>query len=219
MKPKTKSDETRERIRSAAIELFRQRGFGETTMREIAAAAGVATGAAYYYFDSKDAIVLAFYEHAARELEALLESALAGAKTLEGRLRAMLEVKLHYFEPNRSLLGALAGHTDPEHPLSPFSPQTREIRERDMKFFERALEDSRVRIAPDLQGVLPKILWMYQMGLILFWIYDRSKGQKRTHALVDQSVGVVMGLIKLSGFPLLRPIRRRVVKLAETVAK
>jgi AcrR family transcriptional regulator len=31
-------------------------------MREIATSAGVATGAAYYYFDSKDAIVLAFYE-------------------------------------------------------------------------------------------------------------------------------------------------------------
>jgi hypothetical protein len=53
--------------------------------------------------------------------------------------------------------------------------------------------------------------------LILFWIYDRSTGQKRTHGLVDQSVGVVVGLIKLSGLPLLRPVRRRVVKLAETI--
>ena len=218
MKPKTKSDETGERIRNAAIELFRRRGFQETTMREIAAAAGVATGAAYYYFDSKDAIVLAFYEHAARELEPLLEDALAGARNLEGRVRAMLEVKLKYFDPNRSLMGALAGHTDPEHPLSPFSRQTREIRERDMKFFERALEDSRVKISPDLQGVLPRVLWMYQMGLILFWIYDRSPGQKRTHALLDQSVGVVSGLIKLSGFPLLQPVRRRVVKLVAAVS-
>ena len=122
------------------------------------------------------------------------------------------------FRVHAPLLGALAGHTDPAHPLSPFSDQTREIRERDMKFFERALEDSRVRISPDLQGVLPRILWMYQMGLILFWIYDRSSGQRRTHALVDQSVGVVVGLIKLSGFPLLRPVRKRVVALLETVS-
>jgi len=218
MKPKTKSEETRRRILTAAIELFRRRGFDAATMREIAAESGVATGAAYYYFDSKDAIVLSYYEHAARELEPLLEEALASAKSLEDRVRALLEVKLKYFEPHRALLGALAGHTDPEHALSPFSSQTREIRERDMKFFERALEDSKVRIAPDLQGVLPRILWMYQMGLILFWIYDRSAGQQRTHALVDQSVGVVVGLIKLSGFPLLRPVRRRVVTLLETVS-
>ena len=218
MKPKSKSDETRERIRTAAIQLFRRRGFAETTMREIAAEAGVATGAAYYYFDSKDAIVLAFYEHAARELEPLVEAALTDAKNLEARVRGILEVKLKYFEPDRSLMGALAGHADPAHPLSPFSSQTREIRERDMKFFERALEDSRVTITPDLQSALPQVLWMYQMGLILFWIFDRSPGQKRTHALLDQSVGVVVGLIKLSGLPLLRPVRRRVVKLLETVS-
>jgi AcrR family transcriptional regulator len=218
MKPKSKSDETRARILTAAIELFRRRGFAAATMREIAAEAGVATGAAYYYFDSKDAIVLAFYEHAAREMEPLLEEALAGSKDLEGRMRAMLEVKLKYFEPDRALLVALAGHTDPEHPLSPFSQQTREIRERDMKFFERALEDSRVRIAKDLEGVLPRVLWMYQMGLVLFWIHDRSAAQKRTHALLDQSAGVVAGLIKISGFPLLRPVRRRVVTLIQTMS-
>ena len=61
MKPKAKSEETRDRILQAAQEMFHDRGFESTTMREIAVAAGVATGAAYYYFDSKDAIVLAFY--------------------------------------------------------------------------------------------------------------------------------------------------------------
>ena len=218
MKPKTKSEETRERIRNAAIDLFRDRGFDQTTMREIATAAGVATGAAYYYFDSKDAIVLAFYEHAARELEPLLEEALHASKTLEGRMRAILEVKLNYFAPNRALMGALAAHTDPEHPLSPFSEQTRDIRDRDVAFFRRAIEASGIKISPDLTGVLPRMLWMYQMGVILFWIYDRSPNQSRTRSLVEQSVGVVAGLIKISGFPLLRPIRKRVVQLVETIS-
>ena len=153
MKTRTKSDETRARILEVAIELFQQRGFAATTMREIAAAAGMATGAAYYYFDSKDAIVLAFYELAAREMEPLLDAALAGKKSLEERVRAMLEVKLHYFEPNRALLGALAGHTDPRNPLSPFSAETRGIRERDMHFFSRALAESNVKTPPDLADV------------------------------------------------------------------
>src|SRR5437016_5012938 len=119
-KPRTKSDETRTRILTAAIDLFRRSGFEETTMREIATEAGVATGAAYYYFDSKDAIVLAFYDQAQSEMEPLLEEALASAKDLKQRLRALLEIKLQYFEPNRRLLGALSAHADPEHPLSPF---------------------------------------------------------------------------------------------------
>ena len=63
-----KSEETRQRILAAALSIFRERGFDAATMREIAAAAGVAVGAAYYYFDSKDAIVTAFYERAQQQM-------------------------------------------------------------------------------------------------------------------------------------------------------
>jgi len=218
MKPTPKSDETRARILAAAIELFRLRGFEETTMREIATEAGVATGAAYYYFASKDAIALAFYDQAIQDMGPLLEEALARSKDLQVRLRALLDVKLRYFEPNRRLLGALAAHADPQHPLSPFSAETRDIRERDMKFFERALAGTRVKIAADFEPFLPRLLWLYQMGLILFWIYDRSAAQKKTQALVEKSLVVVVRLLKLSSFPLLRPVRRMVVDLIEVTA-
>jgi AcrR family transcriptional regulator len=217
VKTTAKSDETRARILAAAMDLFRRQGFEETTMREIATGAGVATGAAYYYFDSKDSIVLAFYDQSIQEMEPLLEAALAGTKDLKGRVGALLEVKFQYFEPNRRLLGTLAAHADPEHRLSPFSVQTLEMRQRDMKFFERALEGSRIKVSGDLGRHLPRILWMYQMGLILFWIYDRSEAQRRTRALVEKSLGIVVRLIKVSEFPLLRPVRRMVVDLVETV--
>jgi AcrR family transcriptional regulator len=217
MPPPTKSEETRARILEAAFELFRRKGFADTTMREIAAEAGMATGAAYYYFDSKDAIALAFYKQAQVELAPRLEEALQGRRDLHDRLAALLDVKLCYFEPNRRLLGALSVHTDPEHPLSPFSEQTRDIREGDIEFFSRALADSRVKIPADLAPHLPRILWLYQMGLILFWIYDRSPEQARTHALINKSLTMVVRLVKISAFPLLRPVRRSVVDLVETV--
>src|SRR5215470_7986053 len=219
MKPTSKSDETRVRILTAAMDLFRRKGFEEATMREIASEAGMATGAAYYYFDSKDAIVLAFYDQAQSDMVPQLEEALARTKDLKERLRALLEIKLHYFEPNRRLLGALAVHTDPEHSLSPFSARTRAIRDRDVEFFARALEGSKVRLPADLKHHLPQILWLYQMGLILYWIHDRSAGQKRTHALVDKSLPIVARLIQVSGFPLLRSIRKSLVELVETVTE
>jgi AcrR family transcriptional regulator len=217
VRPKTKSDETRARILDAAMDLFRRQGFEETTMREIATEAGVATGAAYYYFDSKDAIVLAFYDQAQKELQPLLDKAMAASKDLKDRLRLLLEVKLRYFEPNRRLLGALAAHADPEHPLSPFSPQTREVRERDIEYFQRALAGSSIHVARDFEPHLPRILWMCQMGLILFWIYDRSQSQKRTQALVEKSLAIVVRLVKLSDLPLMKPVRRIVIDLLETM--
>src|SRR4051812_40550459 len=52
----TKGDLTRERIFTVALNLFREKGFEGTTMREVAAAANMSLGAAYYYFASKEAI-------------------------------------------------------------------------------------------------------------------------------------------------------------------
>jgi AcrR family transcriptional regulator len=201
------------RILEAALKLFREQGFDQTTMRQIARVAGVAVGAAYYYFESKEALIMAFYEQAQREMEPVMAQALIRHKGLEQRLRALLEAKFDYFEPNRSLLGALSGHVDPRHPLSPFSEQTKAIRDKDIGFFAEAIEGSNVRVPEDLQPHLPGVLWMYQMGLLLFWVYDRSIGQERTRRVIDTSLKIVVSLIKLSGFPLMRPVRRTVIEL------
>ena len=215
MPPRAKSDETRARILAAAIDLFRRKGFAKTTMREIAAEAGVALGATYYYFDSKDAIVLAFYEQAQHDLDPLLEEALAGSRDLGRRLRALLDAKLRYFAPNRRLLGTLAAYADPEHPLSPFSERTLTVRENDIRFFRTAIDGSRTSVPDDLRSRLPKLLWLYQMGIILYWIYDRSPEQSKTAMLVDKSVGLVTRLIKLASFPPLRPLRKAAVELID----
>ncbi len=213
-----KAQETRSRILATALDLFRRRGFDRTTMREIAAEAEVALGAAYYYFASKEALVMAFYEQASEEMSAKIEADLAEAKGLESRLRAILDVKFEYFAPNRLFLGALAGHAaDPEHPLSPFSGQTAHIRERDLQFFAAALEGSRMAMPKDLAPYLPKLLWLYQMGLILFWISDRSRDQIRTRQLRDKSLALLGTALKLAGFPLLGPLRKKIVELLMTL--
>ena len=213
----SKSGSTRARILHSALASFRKRGFHQTTMREVAADAGVAVGAAYYYFESKDALVMAFYERAQQDMEPSLSAALSTHDDLEHRLRAMLEVKFDYFRANRGLLGALSAHVDPQHPLSPFSEETRQIRDTDISFFARALEGTSVRVPADLKVRLPRILWMYQMGLLLFWVYDGSTDQARTLQLVDKSLPIVVSLIRFSGFPLMRPVRKRVVDLLQTV--
>jgi AcrR family transcriptional regulator len=212
-----KSEATRARILEAALALFREQGFEPATMRQIATRAGVATGAAYYYFASKDAIVLAFYEQAQQEMQPKIEEALASSKDIRERLRGVIEVKLDYFAASRRLLGALSGHTNPENPLSPFSEETKSIRESDTSYFARALEGGRVKVPADLAGYLPRLLWMYQMGMILFWINDRSPGQKKTRALLDKSLDVIVRLVKFAGLPLTKPVRKIVTELVDLV--
>lgn len=203
-----KSEETRFRILESALTIFRERGFDQATMREIAVRAGVATGAAYYYFDSKDAIVMAFYERSQAEMHPAIESALDAAGTLEARLRAIIEAKFAYFAPNRKLLGALSAHTDPEHPLSPFSVETAAIREQDVESFERAARESSVKLPPTVAPYLGRLLWMYQMGLILFWVYDKSPEQERTRLLYEKTLKMLLVTLKLAGLPFLKPLHR-----------
>jgi AcrR family transcriptional regulator len=212
-----KSEQTRKRILEAALHLFRQHGFEQSTMRHIAKEANVALGAAYYYFDSKDAIVMAFYELAQVELAVQIESGLENKRDAKQRLAAVIAAKFQYFRPNRSLLGALSMHIDPKHPLSPFSRETRIIRERDISFMAQAIESSNLKIANDLKPYLPRLLWLYQMGLILFWVYDTSPGQRRTEELFERSLGIVTGLIRASSLPLMRPLRKLVTDLLSVV--
>src|SRR6202048_4732283 len=89
-----KAEETGLRILDAALALFREEGFDTTTMRDIAEKARVATGAAYYYYPSKDAIVMDFYQRSCAEMQPKIEAALEHATGLETRLRELIRVKL-----------------------------------------------------------------------------------------------------------------------------
>jgi AcrR family transcriptional regulator len=212
-----KSEETKARILEAALAVFRERGFEQATMREVAAKAGVAVGAAYYYFDSKDAIVMAFYEQSQREMSPAIDEKLNPCCTIEDRLRAIIAYKFDYFAPNRSLLGALSAHTDPRHPLSPFSQQTASIRSADLALFIRAVEESKVKLSRRIAPYLPRLLWLYQMGLILFWVYDSSPGQHRTTLLFDKTLQMILLTLRFANLPILLPMHRLAADLLDAV--
>ena len=215
MKPVKKSEATRTHIFDVALDLFRRHGFESTTMRGIAVEAGVSLGSAYYYFESKEDLVMAFYERAMEAMAPRLEAALAANTGFEKRVASLLAVKFDYFQPSRTFLGALLRHAaDPVNRLSPFSDATRHIRERDQQFFARAIAESReMHLPAELAAHLPKLLWLYQMGLILYWIYDRSPGQRQTRLLREKSVTLLVSLLKMSRFALLKPLRSKIVEL------
>jgi AcrR family transcriptional regulator len=213
-----KAEETGKKILEAALGLFRTAGFETATMRGIAAAAEVAVGAAYYYYPSKESIVLDFYRRSCGEMQPKLEATLEGVRGLEKRLTALIRVKLVQFEPTRAVLRALLrSGADPKNPLSPFSAETREIREVDLAWFRRILEDCGIRVPRDLAPHLPEVLWFFQMGVIFFWIVDESPRQQRTLRLLDLSAKCVTTLIKFSALPLMRPVRRTAIELIEIV--
>ncbi|HSZ63523.1 MAG TPA: TetR family transcriptional regulator [Terriglobales bacterium] len=211
-----RAEDTRRKIYQAAMELFRDKGFELTTMRDIAAKAGVALGGAYYYFSAKDAIVLAFYREMQETSNDAILSALAGHKKLKDRIRCVLEKRLELLEPNRKFCAALSRHApDSTDPLSPFSEESRPIREHAIEHMQIAIDGGDIKVPSDLKPRLPYLLWLYQMSLIMFWLYDRSPGQQRTRRLMEKSLGLLVNLLRISALPLMRPLRKAALELVE----
>lgn len=221
LKPRVtaRAEDTRRKIYDAAMALFREKGFEQTTMRDIAAKAAVALGGAYYYFSSKDAIVLAFYREMQESSNEPVTEALAGQKKLKDRIRCVLDKRLELLAPNRKFCAALFRHApDSADPLSPFSEETLAIRHGAIEHMRLAMEGSDSKIPADLKPRLPYLLWLYQMALIMFWLYDRSPGQERTEQLTDKSLGLLVNLLRISGLPLMKPLRKAALDLVQTAS-
>jgi AcrR family transcriptional regulator len=213
-----KAEETRNRILDAALRLFRERGFEQTTMRDVAAEAGVATGAAYYYYRSKQELVLAFYLRTDEESKESFSHAIAASKDLRKRLSGLVEAKFAQFEEHRALLTTLLKTgVDPRDPLSPFSEETRVVREDNILWYARALEGSDVTVPKDLAPHVPRLLWLYHMGLIYYWIVDTSAGQRKTRKLADATLDLVVQLLKVASLPFMGPLRKRALKVLRAV--
>jgi len=102
---------------------------------------------------------------------------------------------------------------EPHSPLNPFAHASAPVRRDSIQLFEEVVSETKARIPADLREELPYMLWLYHMGVILFWIHDSSPKRARTYRLVDQTVDLLDKLISLASNPLMRPVRKRALKL------
>lgn len=205
---------TRSTILETALGLFQERGYEQTTMRSIAAEAGVSLGNAYYYFASKDVLIQAFYERTHREHLAACEPVLQAEADLRRRLHGVMIAKLQTIEPYHNFSGVLfKTAADPKSPLNPFSAESQAVRQESTKLFAEVVAGSSAKVSKRLGPELPNLLWTYHMGIILYWIHDTSPGCANSYRLVEQTVGLVAKLIAMARLPLMRPLMSRTLRL------
>jgi AcrR family transcriptional regulator len=177
-------EETQRAILDAAVAAFRKKGFDAATMRDVAKEAGVALGAAYYYFPSKAAVVLAYYEQIERRHESV---DFTREKRLRARMGRFVHAKIDLLARDRKLLGALFRRlADPDDDVSVFGRATKAVRTRSIAAFDRALGD--LPFDRDTRAVVAIAFWALHLGHILFFVHDRSRAHRKTRALVDASL-------------------------------
>lgn len=209
-----RGEQTRSLILETALRLFRERGYGATTMRAVASEAGVSVGSAYYYFDSKEHLVQAFYDRTQEEHVLASAPVLAAETGFAARLLGVMRARVDTLAPYQEFAGSFFQvAADPASPLSPFSAESTPAREASVALFAEVVRDSGLRVAPELADDLPELLWLYCMGVVLFWVHDSSPGAARTHRLVERTVPMLDRLLGLARLRLLRPVVRDLVEL------
>jgi AcrR family transcriptional regulator len=220
VQPVAKSAETRSLIVATAMRLFTENGYDRTTMRAIAAEAGVSVGNAYYYFSSKEQLIQGFYDEIARRHQVAARERMAGEPGFAKRLEEVLLCWLDIAEPyHRFGTQFFVNAADPESPLSPFSADSAAARDASISLLREVVEDSDLKLDPELREELPELLWLFQMGVVLFWVHDRSAHTARSRMLVRRSVPMIARLAGLSRLRVLRPVTRELIALIHDLAK
>jgi AcrR family transcriptional regulator len=200
-----KAARTRSAIIDAALKLFREQGFEATTMRSIAAEAGVSVGNAYYYFASKEHLIQAFYDRTQLQHAAAAQAVLASERDLTARIVGVTDVWLDVMEPYRAFAGTFFKNAaEPTSPLSPFSPESTAAREMSVDLWRRVVEGADARIPKALRQELPELLWLYFMGVVLYWVHDPTPDAVRTRTLARRTTPMVVRTIGLARLPVLR---------------
>lgn len=210
----TKSQETKEGILKTALALFKKNGFQKTSMRDIASQAGVALGATYYYFRTKEELVFALYRRWQTESEVAARDVLGKSSSFEDRFRALTLLKLEQLKPFRKFLNVLAANAlDPANPVSPFGKNTSDVRDRAIAVIEEAMEGSDLVVPEKLKDQMPRLLWLVQMGVLYYWLNDDSKGQEKTARLLDLTLSMVIPLLGMTSMPFMSDANDQLVNL------
>ncbi len=98
-----KDGEKRERILSAAISVFAQKGFYATRVSEIAKAAGVADGTIYLYFENKEDVLISIFRDRIGKLVEVLKREVKKADSVEDGVRRIVDLQLGLLEGERDL--------------------------------------------------------------------------------------------------------------------
>jgi len=103
----SRADRRRGQILAAASRAFQSAGYAQTTMDQIAAAAGVAKGSLYNYFESKQALFLSLFSEAMAPVLAETDEVVAAGGSAADRLCRIVDLWFKDFEYFRGMGGLM----------------------------------------------------------------------------------------------------------------
>jgi len=114
---KAKPNDKYIRILDAAIKVFAEQGFFQSTVSQIAKEAGVADGTIYLYFKNKDDILVQFFNFKTRQVFARFREEVDKADNTIDKLRYLIRRHLEEFQHDRNMAVVYLTETHKSHRL------------------------------------------------------------------------------------------------------
>jgi AcrR family transcriptional regulator len=179
---------TRARILEVAHRLFRDKGFDETGIRDIAAEVGMATGTLFNYFASKEEVAVALAEAAAGIAQKEFAATRRDGASLREDLFLLTATQLRCWRPLRKFVQPII---DTALAVPVFSDGVREGPRLPAEHLQAVAEIAAAHgIAPERWSMTAPIYWALYVGVITFWGRDDSPQQEDTLAMLDQSTNM-----------------------------
>lgn len=185
-----------QKLYDTAIGLIAQRGYEQTTMRDVAAEAGVSPGLLYRYFPNKRAVVIRLYDVLSQDQSARAAELPKG--TWRDRFVFALHASLTVLRPHRRTLSALIPVMVSSGEDGLFGSATAFSRQRVQRVFQDAVVGAKDAPRGELAAALGRLLYLVHLAVILWWLLDRSPSQRATDGLV----GLIRQLLPMASLAL-----------------
>lgn len=208
-----KAEETRNRILETALKLFQEKGYEETTLRDIAEAAECSLGLIYRYFGRKEDMVMELYERLANELIEHVSGLrpLSLADEFERTMLAAVERLM----PHQDALGALfAAAMNIKSGVAVLGSSTTSIRVQMRNLYRLVIERSTNAPRKKQIDALADIFYGAHLATILFWLYDRTANKQATRELIHFTRDSLALIRPILGLPPVAAALSRLAKLA-----
>ena len=193
-----------EELIAAALAVFGERGFRQTTLEEVAARAGVSKGTVYLYFSSKDDLLRAVVT---QKVVTLIEPAEAMARQHDGTATELLIKLVHriWGAMAQNDMGCLSRLVQSE--LTQFPELRRYFFDEVIQRHRRLIHGIAVRgvasgeFRRDATTILPRMLpaLVMQLNQSRYLYGDLDHGAPSPEKLRDLMLGMVLGGVKAAG--------------------
>ncbi|NQZ81346.1 MAG: TetR family transcriptional regulator [Colwellia sp.] len=195
---KKKQEEIRQKIILTAVDMFSEKGFDATTMKQIAREVGIGDATIYKYFPNKDKLIYAYYALVAdNTVQQFINEKELDDYSLQEKLQLLIDIYLNNFLPNREFVtdSIKMIMQSPSILFKDVTPVREEFVDVIHNLLTEAEQSGEISSSP-FTGATAKLTNEYMLAVLLYWVNDDSDEFSNTTQMVDMSLALGIEILK-----------------------